>query len=153
LTRIRRRGRKFEPMIDYKYPTIASGATPNGSAGRAPDDVFSWILQRWRREKLQESSLLLSGASFYWSRLNNPNILCAGSVKQDCDIWLSSCVIATKLECRDWNISRSKTPGFVLCGPVYAHGCALLVCICVYDAKKILVDALGTLRTTGTHSL
>jgi hypothetical protein len=23
----------------------------------------------------------------------------------------------------------------------------------VYDAKKILVDALGTLRTTGTHSL
>jgi hypothetical protein len=24
-------------MIDYKYPTIASGATPIGSAGRAPD--------------------------------------------------------------------------------------------------------------------
>jgi hypothetical protein len=35
------RGRKFEPMIDYKYPTIASGATPIGSVGRAPDDVFS----------------------------------------------------------------------------------------------------------------
>jgi hypothetical protein len=29
-----------------------------------------------------------------------------------------------------------KTPGSVLCGPVYAHGCALLVCIRVYDAKK-----------------
>jgi hypothetical protein len=27
----------FEPMIDYKYPTIASGATPIGSAERAPD--------------------------------------------------------------------------------------------------------------------
>jgi hypothetical protein len=25
-------------MIGYKYPTIASGATPIGSAGRAPDE-------------------------------------------------------------------------------------------------------------------
>jgi hypothetical protein len=48
---------------------------------------------------------------------------------------------------------EGKTPGSILCGLVYAHGCALLVCIRVYDAKKILVDALGTLRTTGTHSL
>jgi hypothetical protein len=48
---------------------------------------------------------------------------------------------------------EGKTPGSVLCGPVYAHGCALLVCIRVYDMKKILVDALGTLRTTGIHSL
>jgi hypothetical protein len=30
--------KKFEPMIDYKYPTIASGATPIGSAGRALDE-------------------------------------------------------------------------------------------------------------------
>jgi hypothetical protein len=39
-TRRRRRGRrsKLEPMIDYKYPTIASGATPIGSTGRAPDE-------------------------------------------------------------------------------------------------------------------
>jgi hypothetical protein len=29
---------KLEPMIDYKYPTIASGATPIRSAGRAPDE-------------------------------------------------------------------------------------------------------------------
>jgi hypothetical protein len=41
----------------------------------------------------------------------------------------------------------------VLCGLVYAHGCALLEIIRVYDMKKILVDALGTLRTTGTHFL
>jgi hypothetical protein len=27
-------------MIDYKYPTIASGATPIGSAGRAPDEKY-----------------------------------------------------------------------------------------------------------------
>jgi hypothetical protein len=48
---------------------------------------------------------------------------------------------------------EGKTLGSVLCGPVYAHGCALLVCIRIYDAKKIQVDALGTLRTTGIHSL
>jgi hypothetical protein len=48
---------------------------------------------------------------------------------------------------------EGKTPGSVLCGLVYAHGCALLVVIRVYDAEKILVDALGTLRTNGTHSL
>jgi hypothetical protein len=29
-----------------------------------------------------------------------------------------------------------KTPGSILCGPVYVHGCALLVCIHVYEAKK-----------------
>jgi hypothetical protein len=27
----------FEPMLDYKSPSIASGATPIGSAERAPD--------------------------------------------------------------------------------------------------------------------
>jgi hypothetical protein len=48
---------------------------------------------------------------------------------------------------------EGKTPGSVLCGLVYAHGCALLEIIYVNDAKKILVDALGTLRTTGIHSL
>jgi hypothetical protein len=48
---------------------------------------------------------------------------------------------------------EGKTPGSVLCGLVYAHECALLVTFRVYDAKKILVDALGTLRTTGTLSL
>jgi hypothetical protein len=48
---------------------------------------------------------------------------------------------------------EGKTPGSVLCGLVYAHGCALVEIIRVYDAKKILVDALGTLRTTETHSL
>jgi hypothetical protein len=48
---------------------------------------------------------------------------------------------------------EGKTPGSVLCGLVYAPGCALLVTFCVYDVKKILVDALGTLRTTRTLSL
>jgi hypothetical protein len=48
---------------------------------------------------------------------------------------------------------EGKTPGSVLCGLVYAHECALLVFIRVNDAKKILMDALGTLRTTAIRSL
>jgi hypothetical protein len=48
---------------------------------------------------------------------------------------------------------EGKTPISVLCGLVYAHGYALLELIRVYDAKKILWDALGTLRTTRIHSL
>jgi hypothetical protein len=48
---------------------------------------------------------------------------------------------------------EGKTPGSVLRGLVYTHGSALLVIIRVCDTKKILVDALGTLKTTGTHFL
>jgi hypothetical protein len=48
---------------------------------------------------------------------------------------------------------EGKTPGSILCGLVYAYECALLEIIRVYDTKKILVDALGTLRTTETRSL
>jgi hypothetical protein len=48
---------------------------------------------------------------------------------------------------------EGKTAGSVLCGLVYAPGCALLETFHVCDVKKILVDALGTLRTTGTRSL
>jgi hypothetical protein len=48
---------------------------------------------------------------------------------------------------------EGKTPGSVLCGLVYAPECALLVTFRVYDAKKIPVDALGTLRNTWTLSL
>jgi hypothetical protein len=56
--------------------------------------------------------------------------------------WMSWLKHITKV--RPWDPS---------CVLVYARGCALLVFIYVYDVKKILVDALGTLRTTGIHSL
>jgi hypothetical protein len=48
---------------------------------------------------------------------------------------------------------EGKTPGSILCGLVYAPECAMLVTFRVYDVKKILVDALGTLRIIGTLSL
>jgi hypothetical protein len=63
----------------------------------------------------------------------------------------SSCVIQRNSNAVIYN--KGKTPGSFLYGLVYAHGCALLVCIHVYDIKKILVDTLGTLRITGIHSL
>jgi hypothetical protein len=31
-------GKCFEPMLKHKYLTIALGATPIGSTGRAPDE-------------------------------------------------------------------------------------------------------------------
>jgi hypothetical protein len=57
-----------------------------------------------------------------------------------------------KLECRGHKDHEGKTSGPVLHGLVYAHECALLVNFRIYDAKKIQVDALGTLRITGTLS-
>jgi hypothetical protein len=38
---------------------------------------------------------------------------------------------------------EGKTPGSVLCGPVYTYGCALLVRIRVYDMKKNLGGRTG----------
>jgi hypothetical protein len=48
---------EFEPMIDYKYPTIASGATPIESAGRALDDE---LLQKERQRKFRVHGLNIS---------------------------------------------------------------------------------------------
>jgi hypothetical protein len=47
-----------------KISAIASGATPIGSAGRAPDDIYSCILEQRRQKKIQEASLLPSGGKF-----------------------------------------------------------------------------------------
>jgi hypothetical protein len=47
-----------------KILAIASGATPIGSAGRAPDDIYSWILKQGKRKKIQKASLLPSGGNF-----------------------------------------------------------------------------------------
>jgi hypothetical protein len=44
-------------MIDYKYPTIASGATPIGSAGRAPDEE---LLREGRGRKFWVHGLEIS---------------------------------------------------------------------------------------------
>jgi hypothetical protein len=81
----------FEPMLDYKYPNIASGATPIGSAERAPDNI-SWqniiIGEVQECYSHRERVLWLKKPKYFQSKF-------------DCDIRFSSCVIATQLECRD----------------------------------------------------
>jgi hypothetical protein len=97
--------------------------------------------------RFDDTLLLPSGASFYL-RLYNPNIF-----SQNLTVTCDSRVVLSQQNSNAVIYHEGKTLGSVLCGLVYAHGCALLVCIRVYDAKKILVDALGTLRITGIHSL
>jgi hypothetical protein len=47
-----------------KISVIASGATPIGSAGCAPDDIYSWVLKQKRWKNNQKVLLLPSGAIF-----------------------------------------------------------------------------------------
>jgi hypothetical protein len=114
---------------------------------------FSWIMEQKRCKEISKASLLPSGGSFInqgwitqiFGTLNQSNKAATydsrvASLRQNLNA-----VVET--------YHKGKTSGSILCGPVYAHGCALLVFIHVYDAKKILVDALGTLRITGIHSL
>jgi hypothetical protein len=48
-------------MIDYKYPTIASGATPIGSAGRAPDENYFEKNEEENFESMDSNISLPSG--------------------------------------------------------------------------------------------
>jgi hypothetical protein len=57
-----------------------------------------------------------------------------------------------KLECRGRKDHEVKTLGSVLHDLVYAYEYVLLVNFCIHDAKKIPVDALGTLRNTRIHT-
>jgi hypothetical protein len=52
-----------------KISGIASGATPIGSTGRAPDDIYPWILKQRKWEKIQKALLLPSGGNFYQFKL------------------------------------------------------------------------------------
>jgi hypothetical protein len=46
----------FEPMLDYKSPNIASGATPIVSAERAPDRIEDNQCWRCERRSIQTST-------------------------------------------------------------------------------------------------
>jgi hypothetical protein len=47
---------QLESMPDYKYPNIDSGATPIGSAGRAPDRL-TILRKNWTRRRRRERNL------------------------------------------------------------------------------------------------
>jgi hypothetical protein len=63
----------FEPMLDYKCSTIPLGATPIGSADRAPDGILLQLRQdkgvniqvnyRWQTPEIWTRQLLPSGGS------------------------------------------------------------------------------------------
>jgi hypothetical protein len=65
---------------------------------------------------------------------------------------LNSQAASNMLECCGHEDHDDKTSGSVLHGLLYAHECALLVSFRIHDTKKIVVNALGTLRNTGIHA-
>jgi hypothetical protein len=52
-----RRGDFFEPILETSFSTIASGDTPIGSAGRAPDDICTCI-KRAKKAKEDLDSII-----------------------------------------------------------------------------------------------
>jgi hypothetical protein len=136
------------------FLTIASGATPIGSAGHAPDDIYSWILEQGRRKKIQEASLLPSGGSFLSIKVGKPEYF----VHWNSQTRLRHMIL--ELRYRDktrmpWLKYITKVrPQDPSCVAWYTHMGALYWYVSVSTTqRKILVDALGTLRTTGIHSL
>jgi hypothetical protein len=134
-----------------EFLTIASGATPIGSTGRAPDDVYSWAgARKVKKEFVYDITPIRSEIFINHGCITQIFYALDQSNKAATyDSWVAS----SRQNSNAVICHKGKTPGSILCGLVYAHGCALLVCIHVYDAEKILVDVLGTLRTTGIHSL
>jgi hypothetical protein len=145
----------LEPIFE-KLSTIASGATPIGSSGRAPDKISVSRKIKKAKEDLfidvspigREFILVKSWTTRRFSVLKQSN-------KAETIARYDSRVVSLRQNSNAMieTDREGKTPGSILCGLVYAPGCALLVTFHVYYAKKILVDALGTLRTTGTLSL
>jgi hypothetical protein len=139
----------FEPILEISFFDYSLGATPIGSAGRAPDDVWSKEGERrfGKHHYFYREGVYINQGWITWIflELNQSNKAATYDSRVASSRQNLNAVIKIYHE--------GKTPGSVLCGLVYAHGCALLVHIHVYDMKKILVDALGTLRITGIHSL
>jgi hypothetical protein len=144
----------LEPILEKKL-TIASGATPSGALVAHPTKFqFQRIIKA--KENLfidvtpigREFLLVKSWTTPRFSVLKQSN-------KAETIARYDARVASSRQDSNAMiEIDREgKTLGSVLCGLVYAPGCALLVIFRVYHVKKILVDALGTLRTTGTLSL
>jgi hypothetical protein len=135
-----------------KFTIIASGATPIGSVGRAPSDIFSCIKKAKEGERRLGQHRYSHREGVYINQGWTNRIFLELKQSNKAATYDSRVVSSRQnLNAMIETYHEGKTPRSVLCGLVYAHGCALLEIIRVYDMKKILVDALGTLRTTGTH--
>jgi hypothetical protein len=89
-------------MIDYKYPTIALGATRIGSAGRAPDKELLreerwrkfWFHYRWQAPENKLDISLPSESGFKNSTISA--------------IALAKSKIEEIKDCRNWSLQKSK---------------------------------------------
>jgi hypothetical protein len=157
----------FEPIPKF-FLTIASGATPIGSTNRAVDDNGQcWLMIKNIIDYFVNKNLWLYCRQndidySHWElftiiwRKSNSKILHTSTVKQGLREKINDSQAESSRQSLNVMVIKDhegKTSGSILCGLVYAPECALLVTFRVYDAKKIPVDALGTLRNTGTLSL
>jgi hypothetical protein len=70
------------------FLTIASGATPIGSAGHAPDEILTYTKEVEKAKEDLESAITTVGREYIYSksRLNNPKIFRTETVKQGCNV-------------------------------------------------------------------
>jgi hypothetical protein len=136
------------------FSTIASGATTIESAGRAPDETFTCIQRVQKKNEDLDSIVTPIEREFILITVEITRIFL--ELKQSNKAAMYDSRVVSLRQNSNAMIEiyhEGKTTGSILCGLVYTHGCALLEIIRDNDVKKILVDALGTLRTTGIHSL
>jgi hypothetical protein len=72
-----------------RFLTIASGATPIGSAGRAPDKILTYIKEVEKaKERFGKCNYSHREGIYIYSksRLNNPKIFRTETVKQGCNV-------------------------------------------------------------------
>jgi hypothetical protein len=137
-----------EPILERFFDYSLGGYSHRERRARTRRYLFMTTGAKKVKDDSMKASLLPSEASFYLIMVIQPEYFQSNKTAI-CDSW----VVLSQRHSNAMIYHEGKTPGSILCGLVYAHGCTLLVCIRVYDAKKILVDALGTLRITGIHSL
>jgi hypothetical protein len=68
--------------------TIASGATPIGSAGRAPDEIFTCIKRVKKAKEDLDSAITTIGREIILVKVGHPKIFRAEIVKQTQMPWL-----------------------------------------------------------------
>jgi hypothetical protein len=69
-----------------RFSTIASGATPIRSAGRAPDKILTCIKKAEKANKDVDSLITTIGREFILFKVRQPEDFRAEIVKQGCDI-------------------------------------------------------------------
>jgi hypothetical protein len=59
-----RKDNSLEPILENTFSTIASGATPIGSAGRAPDEILKYIKGIEKAREDLDSAITTIGREF-----------------------------------------------------------------------------------------